>query len=154
MDKFVDLDLNTDAGYYDISFTNGDFTKLGGFDTALQISLMVERRASESEMKAPERRRGWCGNEANGFDDFEYGSKLWLLEQARATQTTLNNAKTYTQDALQWLIDDGHLDLIRVDTEYNDNMALIINVEFVRRNNIVFSRSYNLWEQTFIDGDF
>lgn len=154
MDKFIDLDLNTDAGYYDISFTNGEFTKMNGFDTSLQISFMNERRASESEIKPPQNRRGWWGNEINGFDNFEYGSKLWLLHQARATSEALNNAKTYTQEALQWLIEDGHLDLIRVNTEYNDDMNLIINVEFVRRNNVVFSRSYNLWENTFIDGDF
>lgn len=152
--NYVDLDLNKDAGYYDISFTNGDLAKVSGFDTALQMSFMCERRASESEIKEPRRRRGWWGNEANGFDNFEYGSKLWLLEQARATQETLNNSETYVYNALEWLIEDGHLDLIRVNAEYDSNLNLIINIEFVRRNNVVFSRSYNLWENTFIDGDF
>ena len=153
MDKFVDIDLNKDAGYYDLSFTNGDFTKVAGFDTAILMSHMAERRASVSEIKPPQNRRGWWGNEANGFDNFEDGSKLWLLQQARATQKTLNDSRTYTQEALQWFVDDDHLNSIRVTAEYDSDMRLIINEEYVRKDNQVFSRSYNIWENTFIDGD-
>ena len=151
----ADINLKvTDNGYYDITFdSNGDFTKTAGFDTAIQLSLMCERRASSGEVKSPPNRRGWWGNEINGFDNFEYGSKLWLLEQARATQNTLNNSITYTQNALQWFIDENKVDTIEVTAAYDELLKLIINIDFVRNNDQTLSVAYNLWENTFIDGD-
>ena len=153
MQNFVDLKFSKLGAnqYYDLSFTNGDFTKMAGLDTAVLISLTAERRALESEVKEPRKRRGWVGNLINGFDAFEYGSKLWFLEQARATSENANKAITWTQNALQWFIDDGIADSIVVTTEYNELLQLIINIQFVRNNNIIFSRSYNLWENTFVN---
>jgi len=153
MHNYVDLKLTKSNGFYDISFTDGDFTKIAGLDTAILISLSAERRALESEIKEPRNRRGWVGNLINGYDDFEYGSKLWFLDQARATQENLNRAKTWAEDALQWLVDDSIADAIRITTAYNDLLQLIINIEFVRNNDITLSRSYNLWENTFVNSE-
>jgi len=98
----VDIKLNDDKGYWDIDFdSQGDFVLEDGFDTAILMSLMCNKRANEAEVEAPQYRRGWWGNETSDFDNFEIGSKLWLLSQARATQNTLNRAIRYTQDALQ-----------------------------------------------------
>lgn len=152
----VDLKLTKgeDRDYYDISFDeNGDFDKVAGFDTAILMSFTCERRASESEVKEPHRRRGWWGNTINGFDNFEYGSKDWLLNQARANQLTLNNSITYGQQALQWFIDDNHVDTVIVDASYDSNTSLIRHIEFIRNNNRILTKSYNLWENTFVDGE-
>lgn len=150
----IDLALSKNTGgIYDISFTDGDFTKMTGYDTAILLSLTCERRALESEVKIPQYRRGWWGNEANGYDNFEYGSKLWLLDQTRATQNTLNDSRTYANDSLQWMPDDNEVDAVLVDSEYNSEMELIINIQFVRNNDKTLSRSYNLWQNTFIRGE-
>ena len=142
-----------DFDQYDINFIDGDFEKEDGFDTAILISFLAERRASESEVLEPQHRRGWVGNEINGFDNFEYGSKLWLLYQARATQSTLNNAITYVNDAFQWMIEDGYVQNIIVTAEYDENLDLIINIQFVRNNDATITRSFNLWNATFTDGE-
>lgn len=151
----TDINLKVTAdGYHDITWdVNGDYTKTAGFDTAIQMSFMCERRADESEVSQPQRRRGWWGNEINGFDNFEYGSKLWLLEQARKTVETLNNSIKYSQDCTQWFIDEDKVDTINVTAFYNDELDLIIKVDFIRNNNVIFTRAYNLWENTFKDGD-
>lgn len=138
---------------YDINFPAGDFELMSGLDTAILMSLTCERRASESEIKLPQYRRGWLGNEINGFDNFEYGAKLWLLNQARATQDTLNKAVTYSQQALQWLVTDGYVKSTIVTSEYNSALHLILHIQFVRQDNVTETRIYNLWQNTFVDED-
>lgn len=144
IDVLVDRD---DRGLFDLTINDdGDFTSTQGFDTALVMSLGCERRADVSEVLRPELRRGWFGNELNS-DGFEIGSKLWLLDQARLTQNTLNSAIDYAKKGLQWLVDEGHLDNVRVDGRFtNSGILLTINLE--RSNAITESLSYELWERT------
>lgn len=151
--NFIDVDLQkTDDGYYDIAFgDDGDFVKTEGFDTAIKMSLMCERRADASEIPSAEYRRGWLGNVQLGFDNFQVGSKLWLLSQARADQDTLNNSVTYTQECLQWMIDTSLIDKIDVFAEYR-NDSLILKINFIRFQNIVLSKYYDVWNNTFIEG--
>lgn len=146
---YVDIDLlKDDKTYYDLSFdSDGDFVKTEGFNMALKISLMCERRASKSEVALPQYRRGWWGNQYLGYDNFEIGSKLWLLNQTRATQNTLNNSIVFSQIALQWLVDDNYLNEIRVTAEYI-NSELNLNINLIRSNNLVESYGYSLWDNT------
>ena len=111
---FQDVELlHTD--YYDLVIgDDGDFVKLDSFDTALQISLIgSDRRASATEEPIPQKRRGWIGNQ---YQPIEYGSKLWLLYQSRLTNETVNRARNYCQQALQWIVDLGYAQSILVDT--------------------------------------
>ena len=144
IDVLVDRD---DRGLFDLTINDdGDFTTTQGFDSALVMSLGCERRADASEVLRPELRRGWWGNELND-DGFEIGSKLWLLDQARLTQETMNAAIDYTKRGLQWLIDGGHLDTVEVTGRFtNSGILLTINLE--RSNSITESVSYELWERT------
>lgn len=143
----VDIALDKSKGYYDISFTNGDFTLTDGFDTSLIMSLFCERRAAASEVPAPELRRGWWGNLLNEVIGFEIGSKLWLLYQERNTQDVLNNAINYVQECLQWFIDDDYLDNVNVTGERKEE-SISINIELLRNQNIVYSKSFDLWQLT------
>ena len=146
---FVDIILKKNlTDFYDLSFVGGDLEKTEGFASAVNISIFCEKRASASEVAIPEKRRGWWGNAFLGYTDFEYGSKLWLLLQARASQKTLNNSITYSENALQWFIEDNYLDKVVVSSEYDDNMAMLLNVQLIRSQDIVFSNGYRLWENT------
>lgn len=142
-----DILLNNDSGYYDISFTNGDFTMTRGLETALLMSVYCDKRADVSEIPAPELRRGWWGNTVLGYGNYEIGSKLWLLEQARKDNVTLGLAKTYTADCLQWLIVDNLAKEIRVDSSFIIN-GLKIEVDIVVSQNKTISESYELWQNT------
>ena len=143
----ADILLNTDKGYYDISFTNGDFTMTKGMETALLMSVFGEKRAAPSEVPVPELRRGWWGNTVLGYDDYEIGSKLWLLMQARKNNQTLNLAKTYTYDCLQWLIQDQLANRIEVIDNFI-NSALLLKVVIYKGQSIVISNAYTLWNNT------
>jgi phage gp46-like protein len=151
---YVDLDLQkNDDGYYDISFnSSGDFSKTKGFNTAIKMSLFCEKRASESEVPLPEFRRGWYGNAYLGFDNFELGSKLWLLFQARATQFALNKSVTYATDAFQWMTDNNYLDKVDVTSEFVHD-KLQINVDLLRSNNVISSFGYSIWDNTLIENN-
>ena len=149
---FVDIRLANDGkSFIDISFENGDIKTIQGFETALMMSIYGEKRAASSEIPSPQFRRGWWGNEALDFDDYEIGSKLWLLSQARETQNTLNNAKTYVLDSLQWMIDDGFLDSVEVKAQYGTDGSdrfMLISVDLIRFQNSVLSRGFKIWQNT------
>lgn len=140
----VDMALNS----FDLSVdpNTGDFTLVNGFETALVMSLFCERRADISEVPTAELRRGWWGNEVDP-EGFEMGSKLWLLDQARRTQETLNKAQDYAREALQWLVDDDHLISFDVSARFTSN-NMVLDVVLKRSNSATESRSFELWENT------
>lgn len=140
------LEKNTD-GVYDISFENGDFKTTDGLDTSIIISLFVDKRASESEVFEPELRRGWLGNEQNEDPDYEIGSKLWLLYQARNIPDTLNLAIDRTRDSLIWMLPDGLVKDIQVSgTQAEENITVSVN--FIRFDNSILNQQFQLWENT------
>lgn len=144
MTQFTDVELNTDNGYYDISFENGDFKKIEGFDTAIWISIFTDARASESQVEEPHRRRGWIGNENNPV---ELGSLNWLYEQARLINATVNGIVDSTQRALQWLIDFNYATRVEV-VPIRGNTQLEADITIFRSDNVVETSRLELWNNT------
>jgi len=138
---------NDDKTYYDFNIIDGDFELTTGFETALLMSLFCEKRADASEMPAPELRRGWWGNTMLGYENYEIGSKLWLLEQARKDSSSLNLSKTYAQDGLQWLIIDGHAQAIKTDASFTIG-GIDIEIEIKISLNEILISSYKFWQDT------
>ena len=147
--QYQDVALRkTAAGYFDISFDeDGDFFKTKGLDTALLMTIFEHRRADESQIAQPEQRNGWLGNNILDIADFEIGSLLWLLYEAKADQATLNFAKSWTLDACQWLITDGYIDRVEVDSFYDENTHLNITIKLLQGDKTI-TKSFNLWENT------
>jgi len=139
---------NQETGKFYTQLSNGDFLTNNNFDTSLTISLFGDKRADPSEVTAAENRRGWWGNPFNTDEiDFQLGSKLWLLEQARAVPATLNKAITYAKESLQWLIEDDHAKRIQVSgTLSQNNIQLVITI--FRDASVTETRYYDLWENT------
>jgi len=142
----VALTQDTTDGTFDLSIVAGDFVSTNGFDTALPMSLWCERMADESEVLPIDLRRGWWGNLLDA-DGFEIGSKLWLLDQRRRNQSTLNAAVDYVRDGLQWLVDDGHLVSIDVSAQFISE-GISITITLYRSNGATDRRSFVLWENT------
>jgi len=123
----------------------GDIASQDSFDAAIVVSLFTDARASESEEWHPEHRRGWIGNEAT--PGIQIGSKLWLLEQRRLTQTTANDARDFAKAALDWMVGDEHaLSVSSTATVTPDGLAL--RVDITRPNSQVVQRFYDLWDNT------
>lgn len=142
----VDAVLLKSGNTYDLQIgSDGDILTDDFFDTAILVSLFVERRASSSEVPASHQRRGWIGNEST--PGIEMGSKLWLLEQSRLTRTLINSANSFVLNALQWLIDDGYALNIEVDTVIQEQ-SLVIEATIERPNSKTEHRFYDLWNNT------
>jgi len=133
--------------YFDIAFAdNGDFVLTEGLDTALAMSVLEQRRADASEVVRPELRRGWWGNTLNDLA-FEIGSKLWLLSQARKTQSTLTSAEDYAQNALEWMVGDGIIDDVNV-IAYFENNTMFIKIDILKQNNLIHTAFFDAFAAT------
>lgn len=147
--KYTDATLTkTEAGYYDISIgSDGDIDKTDSFDTAIILSLFgSDRRASPTEVPEAFLRRGWIGDQ---YQVVEMGSKLWLVYQARLTLSTMNNAKDYISQALQWLVDFGYLKAVAVNVERDIQAGkLSAAIQLIRLDDNVESRNFVLWTNT------
>ena len=109
-------------GIYDISLNDdGDIAQCTDLMTGILMSLLTDVRAAASEVPSPQLRRGWWGNLLNDDKDDEVGSKLWLLDQSRRTQDTLNKAENYITDSLKWLVTDGYVSKVSVSAEFADD---------------------------------
>lgn len=132
---------------WDISLDDeGDILTSGFFDTSLLVSLFCERRASASEVANPIGRRGWIGNESF-VQGFQIGSKIWLFEQSRLAQNTLNNITSAAQESLQWLIDGAYVDNV-IAKAVLSNDTITLNVEIFRANSPVDRRLFPLWDNS------
>ncbi len=141
------IDRN-ENGIFDLVIEGGQFKTVYSFDTALKLIIFCDARADESEVPLPQNRRGWLGNAILRDDDFQMGSKLWLLEQERTTQNTLNKALDYVQKACDWLVDDIHVKSVEVTGTILNQDGFRIGILFTTLDNKVESRYYDLWFNT------
>ena len=118
------LQWDNDLGCCDLVFDEDteDLVTDEGLQTAVLISLYTDNRAlitDEVFNPLTPDRRGWWGNKVlPAVEGDEAGSKLWLLERAKTIGTyTENQAKSYIEKCLQWMIDDGIAQRIEVTVE-------------------------------------
>lgn len=91
---------------------------------AVLISLFTWRRAAADDALDDEERFGWWGDSFPTVADDRIGSRLWLLRRVKLTHQTQGDAEFYARQALQWLIDDGHVSAIDIRTERLDAQRL------------------------------
>lgn len=139
------LTIDPTSGLYDFQIgEDGDILTDDFFDTAILYSLFGERRASAEEVVEPQSRRGWIGN----AEDFENGSKIWLLSQARVTRDTLNRLADEAKSALQWMVDDGLAVSLGEISATVSGGRVLLNVTIFRSRDKVIRRLFDLWEAT------
>ena len=85
------------------------------------ISLFTDSRAANDDSLpdlSSTDRRGWWGDSTNTLKEGDsVGSRLWLLEREKSTDTALVKAKLYIEEALKWILDEGIAAKIEVVTE-------------------------------------
>lgn len=146
----VDVQLARGANkIYDcVIASNGDLATVDSFNTSLAVSLFGEKRANVSEVPQASRRRGWWGNETNDEIAFELGSKLWIvMAQPRKTTLNLNRAKSYAEDCLKWLVEDGFLQRVEVAASFTE-IGLRLKIDLYRSQDIIETRYYDLWNNS------
>lgn len=109
------------------------------------ISLFTWRRANKDDASDGQK-MGWWGDAFAPVQNDRIGSRLWLLAREKPTNDTANRAREYTEEALQWMIDDGAALRIDVATERLGTFGLALSLTIYRNDGSVLPvRFDNLW---------
>lgn len=115
----TDFALKYADGAIDLVFAGDDVALDQGLETAVLVSLFTDRWVPTEELPAGVTdQRGWWGDLLSEIRGDEIGSKLWLLEREKQSNEVLERAREYSEEALQWLIDDGIATSVVVATEF------------------------------------
>ena len=149
MIKFSDIKLARDSnGSYDLAIADdGDIAWVEGYETAIQMSVLCERRASADVVSLPSMRRGWLGNEDGEIAGFEIGSLIWLYYQQRLTSNTRNGIEVAATDALRWFLDENLVENITARTVITKD-KISLDVDFSVTNAPVETSNFVLWQRT------
>lgn len=84
-----------------------DLSQEESLTRAVIISLFTWRRANADDVIEGQKMGYWGDSVEPPSTNDKIGSRLWLLSREKVLQSTINRAREYAQEALQWLIDDG-----------------------------------------------
>lgn len=101
----------------DWALAEGDLQTGQDLETACLVSLFSDALATPDFVPTDGTtdRRGWW---ADYYGDQPLGTNLWQLDRAKTTRANLGLAQSTTRQALQWLIDDGVVADIIVNTQW------------------------------------
>jgi|SRR6187431_2281472 len=84
--------------------------------TRVLISLLTWARADPDDpIPDPADLKGWWGDSYPDVEGRKIGSKLWVVQNMPASAATLQLARKYAEESLDWMIEDGLADSISVD---------------------------------------
>ena len=147
----LDVALIDDEKGFDINIKDGDIESVENFKTAIQVSLFSDGRADSSQVFLPEARKGWIGDIVTPIDGQNFGSLLWLVQQERLTQSTLNKVVNFARLALQWLIDQEQASRIEVSGEIVPRSGICLRIVITSILGKTESHYVELWENTIAD---
>lgn len=111
------------------------------------ISLFTWRRANPDDELPGTNKYGWWGDTTANVTNDRIGSRLWLLSRSKLTTETVQKAKEYAEEALQWLIDDGVAASVQVQSERQDIDRLALGIVIVRGDASALNiRFTNVWD--------
>lgn len=126
------LEKNSD-GIFDFVLENGELKTVKGLNTAVTVSLFTNQRLTESEQSIDILRSGWWGNFLVDAQtpNFQMGSKLHFLKQARNDLDTRNLIRNFINQAFSWLVDDGFFKAVQVEIITLLVKGIEVEVKFV-----------------------
>jgi len=144
----VKFELN-ENGIYDIGFeSDGKLKQDNSYDSMIISSLFSDGRADSSEISDPSRRRGWVGDSFTTLNNYKFGSKLWLLDQARMSNDTVKKAEDYTRQALDWILRLEYADRIDVSATRIPDSNISISIEIYVEKDLISKFTFTVWEDS------
>lgn len=133
-----DLGLSWSApdGSADLSIAANDLAGDDGLETAIFLSLFLDRRAEPGDVlpEGEADRRGWWGDAVPVVAGDRVGSRLWLLARSKGTADVLDRAREYALEALAWLTEDRVASSVDVEAEFLPQGGLGLAVTIRRPN--------------------
>lgn len=136
-------------GRGDIQLSGTQLLTGNDLETAALISLFTDGTASDDDLllDGTGDPRGWWGDVQG---EPSIGSRLWLLDRAKQTNSVLLAARDYCVQALQWMIDDGVAAKIDVLAEYTRPSMLGIHITIHRTDGTTVALNFAwAWTQEF-----
>ena len=133
----MDVALGFKNNRFDIAQDGAALKSDNGLRTAVVLSLFIDRRANADD-EIPDGttdRRGWWAD--------DNGSRLWLLSRAKETGSTLQRARDYALEALQWLMDGGIASGVDVQAEWVSTGVLGLLVTIKKVDGSRFNELFN-----------
>lgn len=128
----ADLSFTFDSAkrHSDIQIVGGDFLLDDTLQTAVELSLFTDKRATLDEIRtfqaglqSRQSRRGFW---ANTFKRLSQGSGLWLLQREKKTAANLARAKKFCDESLNWMLETGVVQSVSTLAEYSGSALIII----------------------------
>ena len=124
----------------DLQLAGGDLMSDDSLLTAVVISLFTNRLAEPGdELPAGETdRQGWWADSTlpalkTGGGKDRIGSRLWLLKREKQLPSVLARAREYAEEALAWLVTEGHVLAVKVIATAPARGVLLLDVRLTRR---------------------
>lgn len=111
---------------------------------SVMISLFSWARAHDDDDVEGRRRYGFWGD-TYGDPGERTGSRLWLLRRQKITSTTVERLRTYADEALRWLVDDGVADDVTVTAERAGIDRVDLSVTISRNGDSRTLRFADVW---------
>ncbi|MCP4088200.1 MAG: hypothetical protein GY746_00175 [Gammaproteobacteria bacterium] len=134
-------------GLFDLVLDGADFEAVDGLESSIAVSLFTDGRAEAGRVQDPKKRRGWIGDIFKVADSRTIGSELWILDQERLTSKTINDARIFATDSLQWLIDDGIAQTVNVNVIKTNVRTITIAVELTKTSGQTLNYDF-IWRST------
>lgn len=147
MKQDIAVVVDSITGARDIAIGNdGDLLAVEGFETSIDLSILTDGRASESEVSRAEDRRGWIGDLVQDTGE-NVGSTLWLYEQRRIDQSVLNAISDSARKALEWMVTRGIAKDVNAVTTQTSPFSVRLETTVNVGSDIV-TRYFDLWDNT------
>ena len=133
----------------DIQIDGYDLATDEGLETAVILSLFLDRRAEEDDAlpDGGDDRRGWWADAWPETEGDRIGSRLWLLSREKQLAAVVQRAREYAEEALAWLVEDGIAAAVRVEAGIVRQGVLGLRIEIERPDGSAVEYRFNrLWE--------
>lgn len=128
---------------FDITIAEGDLARDDGLETAVILSLFLDRRANADDAlpTGETDRRGWW---ADAYQDADRhtGSRLWLLRRETTTPQVVQRFREYCLEALNWMVKQGVARSVNVTATRYDNHTVRVSIEIRRASGDSWSASW------------
>lgn len=139
----TDIALQWQQTHGDIALSGADLASDDGLDTAVTLSLLLDRRAQPSDgIPDDVDPRGWWGDTYSAISGDAIGSRLWTLQREKQLSSVARRAHDYAVEALQWLVDDGVASAVNVAATWVARGMLALDVTIERPTQPPFNRQY------------
>ncbi len=129
----TDFALVQNGAVIDMAVVNGDILGDDGLQTAISLSLFMDRRATDDDAKLhgiTHRRGNW----ADSIDPQRHqrGSWLWLYERATLVSRSASAISREAKRALAWMVKDGILGSVDCNVARLDNRGYTLQITITR----------------------